>query len=129
MPSVKKCETEWPADTNQVGGDFCWQPATFDHSVGVLLHSPICHLHTSYIAPYLPSKFCIAFVFHFSWVLTAVPRELKDNGYAIFFLWGGGGGGEGEKKGASWEMCKWHIDTDIRATDSQSGDRFFLKLC
>ena len=81
MPSVKKCETEWPADTNQVGGDFCWQPATFDHSVGVLLHSPICHLHTSYIAPYLPSKFCIAFVFHFSWVLTAVPRELKDNGY------------------------------------------------
>ena len=91
MPSVKKCETEWPADTNQVGGDFCWQPATFDHSVGVLLHSPICHLHTSYIAPYLPSKFCIAFVFHFSWVLTAVPRELKDNGYAIFFLWGARG--------------------------------------
>ena len=29
MPSVKKCQTEWPADTDQVGGDFRRQPAFF----------------------------------------------------------------------------------------------------
>ena len=31
MPSVKKCQAESPADTNQAGGDFCQQPATFDN--------------------------------------------------------------------------------------------------
>ena len=33
MPSVKKCQTEWPADTDQVGGDFRRQPAFFDNLV------------------------------------------------------------------------------------------------
>ena len=31
MPSVKKCQAEQPVDTNQVGGDFRQQPATFDN--------------------------------------------------------------------------------------------------
>ena len=24
-------QAEQPADTNQIGGNFCWQPATFDN--------------------------------------------------------------------------------------------------
>jgi len=36
MPSLKKCQAEKLADTNQVGGDFCWQPATFDNPVMIL---------------------------------------------------------------------------------------------
>ena len=31
MPSIKKCQAEQLADTNWVGGDFRWQPATFDN--------------------------------------------------------------------------------------------------
>jgi len=31
MPFVKKCQTEQPVDINQIGGDFRWQPATFDN--------------------------------------------------------------------------------------------------
>ena len=29
--SVKKCQAEYLADTNQVGGNTHWQPATFDN--------------------------------------------------------------------------------------------------
>ena len=31
MPSIKKCQAEKPANTKQVGFDFCRQPATFDN--------------------------------------------------------------------------------------------------
>ena len=30
-PSVKKCQAVYPADTNQIGGDFRRQPATLDN--------------------------------------------------------------------------------------------------
>ena len=30
-PSIKKCQAEKKADTNQVGTDFYWKPATFDN--------------------------------------------------------------------------------------------------
>ena len=94
MPSVKKCETEWPADTNQVGGDFCWQPATFYHSVGVLLHSPICHLHTSYIEPYLPPKILHSLYFSFLLGINSRPkRTSRQRLCQIFFFLGGGEGG------------------------------------
>ena len=33
MPLVKKCQVEKPANTNQVGDDFRWQPATIDNPV------------------------------------------------------------------------------------------------
>ena len=33
MPSIKKCQAEKPVDTNQVGGDFRQQPATFDNPI------------------------------------------------------------------------------------------------
>ena len=29
MPSVKKCQADWLANTNEVGGDFCQQLASF----------------------------------------------------------------------------------------------------
>ena len=38
---------------------------------------PICHLHISHNAFYLPPKFCITFVFHFSWVLQPSQEKLK----------------------------------------------------
>ena len=44
--------------------------------------------------------------FQFHLGITVVPREIEDNGYAIFVLqegWGGGGGG---KQGALWSMRK-----------------------
>ena len=34
--SVKKCQAEYLAITNQVGGDFQWQPATFDNPLGLI---------------------------------------------------------------------------------------------
>ena len=53
----------------------------------ILVHatctSPIMHL---ICAPH--PKFCITFVFNFSWVL---QREIESNAYAKY--WGGGGGG------------------------------------
>ena len=52
-------------------------------------------------------KLCITFVSNFSWALTVVPREIDDNGYAIFFV-GGGGWGGGEQ-GVLWPMWKWWI--------------------
>ena len=39
-PSIKKWQAEWLADTNQVGGDFCRQPSTFDNPVLTYLHWP-----------------------------------------------------------------------------------------
>ena len=37
----------------------------------------IRHLHISHNAPHLPPKFCITFVFHFSWVLQPSHEKLK----------------------------------------------------
>ena len=37
----------------------------------------ITHLHICHNAPYLPPKFCITFVFHFSWVLQPSQEKLK----------------------------------------------------
>ena len=34
-------------------------------------------MHISHNAPYLPPKFCIPFVFHFSWVLQLSQEKLK----------------------------------------------------
>ena len=36
MPSIKKCQAEKLVDTNQVGGDFRQQPATFDNPIMIL---------------------------------------------------------------------------------------------
>ena len=36
MPSIKKCQAEKQVDTNQVGGDFRQQPATFDNPIMIL---------------------------------------------------------------------------------------------
>ena len=44
----------------------------------------IRHLHISHNAPYLPPKFCITFVFHFSGVLQPSQEKLKNNAYAKF---------------------------------------------
>ena len=54
------------------------------------------HLHISDNAPYSPpSKFCVTFDFHFSWVLQPSQEKLKTVLMQIlFFLGGGGGGGE-----------------------------------
>ena len=46
--------------------------------------------------------------FSFPLGITALPREMRNNDYATFFLGGGGGWGGGEQ-GALWEMCKWRI--------------------
>ena len=42
-----------------------------------------------------PPKFLHNLCFSFLLGITAVPREIENNAYVIFFL-GGGGGGEGE---------------------------------
>ena len=47
-------------------------------------------MHPVYPHPRPPKKLCITIVSNFAWVLTVVPREIDDNGYA-FFLGGGGG--------------------------------------
>ena len=44
-------------------------------------------------------------IFHFSWALQPVPREIENNAYAKFV-----DGGKGGKLGALWEMCKWRVD-------------------
>ena len=38
-------------------------------------------------------KFCITLVFLFLLCITAIPREIENNSYAIFSFFGGGGGG------------------------------------
>ena len=60
----------------------------------------ISHLHISDNAPYSPpSKFCVTFDFHFSWVLQPSQEKLKTVlMQIIFFLGGGGGGGGGANK-------------------------------
>ena len=65
----------------------------------------ICHLHISRNAPYLLPKILHKLCFSFLLSITAVPREVENRAYAIFFFFGGGGA----KLGALWEMCKWHI--------------------
>ena len=60
----------------------------------------------SYLPPLpRPPKFCITFVFYFSWVrlgATAVPREIGNNACAHFF--GGGGVGVGGWGGGADKM-------------------------
>ena len=43
-----------------------------------------------------PPKFLHNLCFSFLLGITAVPREIENNAYAIFLLGGGWGGGEGE---------------------------------
>ena len=53
----------------------------------------ISHLHDN--APYSPpSKFCVTFDFHFSWVLQPSQEKLKTVLMQILFFFGGGGWGE-----------------------------------
>ena len=53
----------------------------------------ISHLHISDNAPYSPpSKFCVTFDFHFSWVLQPSQEKLKTVLMQILFFWGGGWG-------------------------------------
>ena len=59
----------------------------------------IRHVHISHNAPYLPPKFCITAVFHFSWVLKPSQEKLKAKVMQIL----------GGKKGALWGMWKWRI--------------------
>ena len=42
------------------------------------------HLHISHDAAYLPPKFRVTFVFHFSWVLQPCQQKSKNNAYAKF---------------------------------------------
>ena len=60
---------------------------------------PIRHFHISHNAPYLPPKFCITFVFHFSWVLQPSKEKLKTMLMQNF----------GEKIRCIWETWKWSI--------------------
>ena len=59
------------------------------------------HLHISDNAPYSPppSKFCVTFDFHFSWVLQPSQEKLKT---VLMHNFGG-------KEGALWDMCKLRI--------------------
>ena len=58
----------------------------------------ISHLHISDNAPYSPpSKFCVTFDFHFSWVLQPSQEKLKTVLMQIIFFFGGGGVGVGEQ--------------------------------
>ena len=56
---------------------------------------PICHWPSPIMHLICLQKFCIAFVFHFSWVFTAIPREIENNAYAKF--WGA--------NKVHWETC------------------------
>ena len=49
------------------------------------------HFHISHNAPYFPPKFCITFVFRFSWVLQPSQEKLKTMLNAKFFFLRGGG--------------------------------------
>ena len=51
------------------------------------------------LTPRPPKKLCITIVSNFSWAV--VPREIDDNGYAIFFLYREGEEGE---QGVLWPM-------------------------
>ena len=49
------------------------------------MHPPHTHRHTQIL-----HNLCFSFLL----VTTAVPREIENNAYAIFFFWGGGGRGD-----------------------------------
>ena len=72
-------------------------PQLFPESLPGTRRSAIRHFYISHNAPYLPPapcpKFCITYVFHFSWLLQPSQEEIENNAYAIFFFffWGGGG--------------------------------------
>ena len=77
-------------------------PQLFPGSLPGTRRSAIRHFYISHNAPYLPPapcpKFCITYVFHFSWLLQPSQEEIENNAYAIFFFLagvGGGGGGGG----------------------------------
>ena len=53
-----------------------------------------------------PPKFCIIIVSNFSWVITVVPREIQDNGYAKFGGGGGGGGAGREVNRVHYGLCE-----------------------
>ena len=71
-------------------------PQLFPESLPGTRRSAIRHFYISHNAPYLPPapcpKFCITYVFHFSWLLQPSQEEIENNAYAIFFFLGGGGG-------------------------------------
>ena len=58
----------------------------------------LVYTHPPPPSPSPPPKFVIT-------VITVVPREIKDNGYAFFLL----GAGAGGKEGALWSMLKWIV--------------------
>ena len=58
---------------------------------------PICHLHISHNAFYLPPQILHNLCFSFLLGITAVPREIENNAYTKF--WGAN----------KVEMCKWRI--------------------
>ena len=45
---------------------------------------PICHIHNSHNAPYLPPKILHNLCFPFLLGITAVPREIENNAHAKF---------------------------------------------
>ena len=51
----------------------------------------IRHFHISHNAPYLPPQILHNLCFSFLLSIKAVPREIENNAYAIFFFGGGGG--------------------------------------
>ena len=92
------------------------------------------HLHISHNAPYLPPppKFCILLG------ITAVPREIENNAYAIFL---GGGGVVGANKvhygtcaSGLYSMAVLYYVKDLlhRASSNSTRDTptpWFLKIC
>ena len=58
------------------------------------------HFHIDHNTPCLPPQILHIRCFQFLVGITAVPREIQNDGYAKF--WGG-------KQDASWSMCKWWI--------------------
>ena len=67
-----------------------------------IIYTPLAHL--PYCTLFVPPKFWIIFVCHFSWVLQPSQEKLK-----TMLMQNVGGGEGGGKKGSLWEMCKWRI--------------------
>jgi len=65
---------------------------------------PVCGLYATLTFPIThhicPPKFCITFVFHFSWVLQPSQEKLKTNRMQNI----------GVKEGVLWEMSKWRME-------------------
>ena len=78
---------------------------TLDSSQGKF-YTPTC---TSTITHLIcPTKFCVTFVFHFSWVLHLQSPHEKLKTLLMEFFWGGGGGGgggEGKNKKVHYVRC------------------------